>query len=89
MSIIGNEVTKSDSAFIGNYFIQQKNLIQDPGLEFSSTRVDPRPRFFTDNNLNDEPLGFFENVNFRGAFEPNTDNWMKGWTITSLEWIQN
>jgi hypothetical protein len=66
-----------------NYFDGTKNdLATDPGIEYpASGNFNPVPTGDVTQNLASYPGGFFDNVNYKGAFEPGAANWAEGWTL--------
>lgn len=66
-----------------NYFTIANNVVYNPGISFeinSSGGLNPVPSNDVSDNLAVYPSDF-QNVDYKGAFNPNTDNWAKGWTL--------
>lgn len=67
-----------------NYFDGTKNdLATDPGIVYPTTSDpgNPVPTGNVSNDMAPYPGGFFDNVNYKGAFEPGAANWADGWTL--------
>lgn len=66
-----------------NYFDGTKNdLSTDPGIVYPAAGAfNPVPTGDVTQNLASYPGGFFDNVNYKGAFEPGAANWADGWTL--------
>jgi len=73
-----NPDSTNASSDFANYFETAQNEVFDTGI----TATNPVPQNSTGNNaLAEYPAdGFFETVNFKGAF--GTGNWAEGWTLT-------
>lgn len=65
-----------------NYFDGTKNdLMIDPGITYPVNGIwSPVPTGNVTTNMATYPGGFFDNVTYKGAFEPG-NNWANGWTL--------
>lgn len=64
------------------YFVSANNTFTDPGILYPfSGNFDPVPTGDVTSNLAPYPGGFFDNVNYKGAFQPGAANWAEGWTL--------
>jgi len=66
-------------------FLANKNSVEDPGIAVAISKggLNPVPTNSISSNLATTPDGgFFENVNYKGAF--GTTNWATNWTLLSL-----
>lgn len=74
------------AATLVNHLSENKNAFSDPGiLAISRAKdqgLDPRPSTNIGTNLAAYPAGdpFFSTVNYKGAFDPVGDHWLRGWT---------
>ena len=65
------------------YFTDAENVVSDPGIGYVISidgGLNPVPA----NNVGDDmatPPAGYDNVDFKGAFKPGTNNWAKGWTL--------
>ncbi len=76
---LGNEtVTESDSAYIVSYFENYLNLIDNPGLNYTSEPFNLLPSSTVFTQMADYTSEWFEEVNYKGAFGSN--NWLEGWS---------
>ena len=66
-----------------NYFDGTKNdLMIDPGITYPGNGLwSPIPTGNVITNMASYPGGFFDNVTYKGAFEPAGNNWANGWTL--------
>lgn len=84
----GGAGTDDDCSDLINHLAGNGNAVTNPGLvsvgRFANQMLDPRP----DGTVNEITTGlaaypndpFFTQVSYKGAFEPNTADWMRGWT---------
>ncbi len=86
----------ANSGSLEDYLTSHNNDLSDPMINAfgwpspadsltlkSDSALDPRPSpsgIATQNIATTPNDGFFENVNYRGAFDPNTTVWLKGWS---------
>jgi len=64
-----------------NYFVTAKNMISDPGVTIDlGAGLQLNPTNDVSGNMAAYPQGF-QQVNYKGAFEPGAANWLKGWTL--------
>ncbi len=64
------------------YFAGANNSFNDPGITYpASGNFNPAPTGDVTSDLAPSPGGFFDNVNYKGAFQPGDANWAEGWTL--------
>lgn len=51
-------------------------------LGFNGDPAASLPELGANTSAASNPGGFFEDVSYKGAFDPNGDNWASGWTLT-------
>ncbi len=72
---------------LAGYFVQAGNLVADPGLSMANNKWGIIPNKHVSDNLAPYPASsWFDNVNFRGAVDPN-NNWVEGWTLFSKHYM--
>ncbi len=69
--------------FLGNYVANAKNTFDiNPGISTPKiSNWSPVPTADVTTNLAEYPSTFFKTVAYKGAFDPNAENWAKGWTL--------
>ncbi len=68
---------------VAGYFTTAMNEIYDPGFNVTTDVFNIIPTNDVSNNMTNIPSDpFFQNVTFKGAFEPG-NNWAAGWTLVS------
>ena len=65
---------------IDTYFIYN-NEIFNPVIEITNTYVDVLPKGIVNTNLASYPTEWFDEVTFKGAFDPEGPNWLYGWSL--------
>lgn len=66
-----------------DYFTTANNEVADPGIAIVISEnggLNPVPTNAVGNNMAAYPTGF-DNVSYKGAFDPAGTNWAKGWTL--------
>jgi hypothetical protein len=76
----GSDISEETRIF-GEYFSQAFNTVTDPGIEYTGNQFQLIPMNIIFNRLADYPSGWFDQVNFKGAF--GTYNWAWNWTLLS------
>lgn len=77
------EVEAEANSTIAAYFTSASNEIYDPGFNVTSDKFNIIPTNDVSSNMASIPGdSFFQNVAYKGAFEPN-NNWASGWTLVS------
>lgn len=64
------------------YFTNAGNEISDPGFNLNGLTFDILPTNNVSDNLAGYPSTWFQEVNYKGAFDPN-NNWADGWSLFS------
>ena len=68
--------------YLQNYILNAGNTFNDPGISYpSSGTLNPVPTGNVTENLSTYQSNFFTQVNYKGAFDPNAQNWANGWTL--------
>lgn len=70
-----------------NAFAGWNNTVTDPGMSYAGGTYDLVPSGDVSSNVA-MPAAWFENVNYRGAFEPGVAHWAEGWTLISEHGLQ-
>lgn len=63
-------------------FAAKNNEVIDPGIIWDINNLNPVPTADVSQNMAEYPAGFSQ-VNYKGAFDPNGNNWANGWTKIS------
>ena len=65
------------------YIATAKNTTNvNPGIVYPSAgNFNPIPTGTVTGNMATYPTVFFQDVNYKGAFDPNASNWAEGWTL--------
>ncbi|MFP4620568.1 MAG: hypothetical protein ACLFM7_04615 [Bacteroidales bacterium] len=71
----------------GDYKSVLKSYLTDnnndtANLGYNGDPVASLPELGANTDAASNPGGFFEDVSYKGAFDPNGDNWASGWTLT-------
>jgi hypothetical protein len=64
-----------------NYLFSAENETYDPGIITTETSYDITPSEDIESNLADYPEEWFDVVTYKGAIDPNGENWLHGWTL--------
>jgi hypothetical protein len=72
-----------EQAMLQNYFLAGDNQIIDPQIEITETDYDLIPKGNVTDNLAPYSDNWFDSVTYKGAFDPEGDNWLNGWTLLS------
>ncbi|MDK2977617.1 MAG: hypothetical protein PWP52_331 [Bacteroidales bacterium] len=72
-----------EQAVLQNYFLEGENQIIDPLIEITETDYDLIPKGNVTTNLAPYPNEWFNSVNYKGAFAPEGDDWLSGWSLLS------
>jgi len=72
-----------EQAMLQNYFLTGDNQIIDPQIEITETDYDLIPKGNVTDNLAPYSDNWFDSVTYKGAFDPEGDNWLNGWTLLS------
>ncbi|MEE4197237.1 MAG: hypothetical protein V2I54_06305 [Bacteroidales bacterium] len=78
-----SEDITEEQLLLQNYFEQANNLMTDPQIEITETEYHLIPQGEVSGNLASYPESWFEEVNYKGAFDPAGDDWINGWTLLS------
>ncbi|MDY6800387.1 MAG: hypothetical protein SVU94_04095 [Bacteroidota bacterium] len=78
-----SEDLSEEQLLLQNYFTQAGNIITDPQIEITETDYDLIPKRNVSNNLAPYSDNWFDPVNYKGAFDPEGDDWLNGWTLLS------
>lgn len=80
--VSGDNVPVYISDIFKQYFTNGNNEILNTGIKFDIYNLNPVPIVNVSNNL--YPYGSeFDNVNYKGAFKPDVDTWLIGWSKIS------
>ncbi|MGC9375343.1 MAG: hypothetical protein ACP5DQ_09925 [Bacteroidales bacterium] len=77
------EDISEEQAMLQNYFLAGDNKIIDPQIEITETDYDLIPKGNVSDNLAPYSDNWFDPVNYKGAFDPDGDDWLNGWTLLS------
>lgn len=72
-----------EQTILQNYFLAGENKIIDPQIEITETDYDLIPKGNVSDNLAPYSDNWFDPVNYKGAFDPDGDDWLNGWTLLS------
>lgn len=64
-----------------NYLFSAENETYDPEITITETSYDITPSGNVESNLADYPEEWFDVVTYKGAIDPNGENWLYGWTL--------
>ncbi|MCG8412534.1 MAG: hypothetical protein MI739_14745 [Bacteroidales bacterium] len=64
-----------------NYLFRANNNLYNPGIEISENTINILPTGNVNTHLANYPSLWFDTVNYKGAFDPNGDNWLNKWTL--------
>ncbi len=82
----GDGVSETDvtnaNTVLSDYFTSAGNVVADPGFNLDGLSFKIIPANDVSGNLDAYPADWFQAVNYKGAFDPNT-NWAAGWTLFS------
>lgn len=76
----GDDLSSQQMA-LQNYLFSAENETYDPGITITETIYDITPSGNVENNLADYPEEWFDVVTYKGAIDPNGENWLYGWTL--------
>ncbi|HCQ29302.1 MAG TPA: hypothetical protein DIU39_03385 [Flavobacteriales bacterium] len=78
-----NPDSATAASTFASYFATANNTVADPGLSnnFAANGYNPVPGNAANVSGGTAPTdAWFDNVTYKGAFDPNGTNWAKGWT---------
>lgn len=84
---VAQGVASADSTLaasnVNTYFSQAGNTVDiDPGITpVGSGSLNPVPSNDVSTNMATYDDSFFTTVNYKGAFDPNSENWAKSWSL--------
>lgn len=78
-----SEDLTEEQTLLQNYFTNAGNQIADPQIVITETDYDLEPKGNVTSNLADYSDEWFEPVNYKGAVNPEGDDWLNGWTLLS------
>jgi len=64
-----------------DYLFSAENETYDPGITITETSYDITPSEDVESNLANYPEEWFDIVTYKGAIDPNGENWLYGWTL--------
>ncbi len=78
-----SEDLTEEQTLLQNYFTDGGNIITDPQIIITETDYDLEPKGNVTDNLAEYPNEWFDPVNYKGAIDPEGDDWLDGWTLLS------
>ncbi len=78
-----SEDLSEEQLLLQNYFAEGENIILDPQIEITETDYVLIPQGNVSDNLAPYTDNWFDPVNYKGAFDPEGDDWLNGWTLVS------
>ena len=66
-----------------NYFLTANNEVYNPGIIITENDYDVLPSGDAESDLADYADEWYDEVSFKGAFEPSGTNWLEGWSLLS------
>ncbi|MFP4024734.1 MAG: hypothetical protein ACLFVR_09420 [Thiohalospira sp.] len=77
------EDLSEEQTLLQNYFSDAGNIISDPQIEITETDYVLIPKGNVSDNLAPYTDNWFDPVNYKGAFDPEGDEWLNSWTLLS------
>ncbi len=66
-----------------NYLSSAQNEVYNPGITITETDYDVVPTGDITSNLAVYPNEWYDDVTYKGAFDPTGSNWLEGWSLLS------
>lgn len=78
-----SEDLTEEQTLLQNYFTDGGNIIANPQIIITETDYDLEPKGNVTSNLAEYPNEWFDPVNYKGAINPEGDDWLDSWTLLS------
>ncbi|MFT4661007.1 MAG: hypothetical protein ACI8XB_001278 [Patiriisocius sp.] len=78
-----NPDSTNASTDFANYFTSAGNSVSNPGVSYNASSWTLVPTGDVSSNMASYPNSWFENVDYKGAFEPGDNSWTNDWTLIS------
>jgi hypothetical protein len=73
----------SQQSVLQNYLLSAGNEVINPGIAITESDYNVVPTGNVESNLAAYPGEWYDEVSYKGAIDPSSNNWLTGWTLLS------